>query len=160
MFRREKQREFLPWYRQAGYRGRMTEAEKRYLDAIRESPPHPAVKLEQLPGEAQDYLNELELEAYDREQEQLVERCAIVSVVGALLIDANFLHLLDFTSWWAAITAIPLFVAPWLFYRWKWRQNADAFLPDLDAPGAVHPTDERLRAAWELRHIANKKRSA
>lgn len=145
---RQRKGEFLPWYRRPDYRGVMSEPDKRHLDAIRDHEPHPAVTYDQLPEEAKSYISELELEAYDAKQESLVGRVALLSATGALLIDANFTHLVSFTNPWAATVAFPLLVAPWLYYVWKWRRNADAFTTTL--------TDEGLREAWELDHISRR----
>lgn len=46
----------------------MTEEQKRHLDGIRDREPHPAIEYEQLPNEAQSYINKLEMEAYDAKQ--------------------------------------------------------------------------------------------
>lgn len=141
--------EFLPWYRKPGYRGKMTEKQKQHLDGIRNCEPHPAVKFEQLPTEAQSYINELEMEAYDARQQSLAGRTVLLSVLGAFLVDANFLHLVDVTSLWSATIAGPLLVLPWVFYVWKWRRNANEFSP----AGWPNPSDEKLREAWELDYI-------
>lgn len=156
MFRQRK-REFLPWYRQPRYRGKMAEEEKRHLDGIRDRGAHPAVRYEQLPEEAQRYINELEMEAYDAKQQALVGRTVLLSGVGALLIAADFFHLLDLTNSWAAIVAVPLLVLPWLFYVWQWRRNADEFMPPHGPADGEIPTDEKLREAWELDYIVKRR---
>jgi len=53
---RRTQGETLPWYRQRGYDGDLTEAEKRELDGLRALPEHPATQREDLPDEVQSYL--------------------------------------------------------------------------------------------------------
>ena len=146
---RQRKCEFLPWYRRPDYRGKMSEADKRRLDAIRDQEPHPAVTYDQLPEEAKNYISELEVEAYDAKQQSLVGGVALLSVIGALLIDANFTHLVSLTNPLVAATAFPMLVAPWFYYVWKWRRNADAFTPTLEE-GMPDPTDERLKTAWEL----------
>lgn len=151
----QRKREFLPWYRKPSYRGNLTEEQKRHLDAIRDRQPHPAATYDQLPEEVQSYIGELEMEAYDAKQQALVGRTVVLSAVGAFLVDANFLHLLNLTNAWAATLAVPLLVLPWLFYVRQWRRNADEFLPGQDAPS---PTDEGLRSAWELAYIARRAR--
>lgn len=134
----------------------MTEEQKRHLDGIRDREPHPAITYEQLPYEAQSYINELEMEAYDARQQALVGRAVLLSALGAFLIDANFLHLVDVTNSWAAIIAVPLLVLPWIFYVWQWRRNAGEFLPSSSDTGWPDPGDEKLREAWELDHIVRR----
>jgi hypothetical protein len=152
MFRRTS-REVLPWYRKPSYRGKLTEAQKRHLDSIREREPHPATRFEQLPDEVQSYITELEMAVYDSKQQSLAGRTLLVSGLGAILIDANFLHLIDWTNWWAAIIAGPLLLFPWIFYAWQWRRNADEFSPPANGADWTSPSDEKLREAWELDHI-------
>lgn len=55
----------LPWYRAPGYKGKMREVDKCKLDAIRMQPKHPAATSDDLPEEAQAYINRLECEIYD-----------------------------------------------------------------------------------------------
>ena len=41
MWRRKRKAEWLPWYQARSYKGDLTEAEKRELDAFRMQPKHP-----------------------------------------------------------------------------------------------------------------------
>lgn len=134
----------------------MTEEQKRHLDGIRDRGPHPAIKYEQLPDEAQSYINELEMEAYDAKQQALAGRTLLLSALGAFLIDANFLHFIDLTNSWTAITAVPLLVLPWIFYAWQWRRNADELSPKYSDTEWPRPTDEKLREAWEVDYIVRR----
>lgn len=153
-----RKREFLPWYRKPGYRGRMSEEEKRHLDAIRDRHPHPAATGESLPEEAQSYINELELEVYDSRQGALLARTLLLFGIGVVITDANFLHLVDVTGQWPAFVGVVLLVAPWPVYLWQWRKNSRGFLPSSDDPDWHNPTDERLREAWELNYISSRAR--
>ena len=48
-----KSRDWKPRYRQRGYKGNLTEDEKRFLDSFRNGEPHPATSFEDLLGEVQ-----------------------------------------------------------------------------------------------------------
>jgi hypothetical protein len=69
-WRPKKQREVLPWYRARGYKGDLTEAEKREVDSFRVLPKHPAAQYEDLPDEVQQYIAEVEIERYDLKQDK------------------------------------------------------------------------------------------
>lgn len=62
-----KSPEWKPWYRQKGYKGKLTEDEKRFLDSFRNGNPHPATSFEDLPDEVQSRLIELEDQLKDQE---------------------------------------------------------------------------------------------
>ena len=67
MFPRKKKKqpaEPLSWYRARGYKGNLTEHEKRQLDSFRMQEHHPAATCESLPEEVQSYIGGLELEAW------------------------------------------------------------------------------------------------
>lgn len=134
----------------------MTEEQKRQLDGIRDQNPHPAITYEQLPNEAQSYINELEMEAYDARQQALAGRTLLLSALGAFLIDVNFLHLVNVANSWSAVVAVPLFVLPWVFYVWQWRRNAREFSLPSGGTGWSHPSDEKLREAWELDYVVRR----
>ncbi len=52
-WKREQRTEFLPWYRVPGFKGKVSEAEKRQLDAFRMQERHPAASYQDLPEEVQ-----------------------------------------------------------------------------------------------------------
>ena len=66
----KKKGEWLPWYRQKGFRGKLTEEEKRILDSFRIGDNHPAAKFDELPEEVQDYILELEGDISDKGQSE------------------------------------------------------------------------------------------
>jgi hypothetical protein len=59
MFRRQKVTERLPWYRERGYKGNLTENDKRKLDSFRLQDPHPAATHDNLPDEVFAYISSL-----------------------------------------------------------------------------------------------------
>jgi exonuclease I len=72
MWKRKRKAEWLPWYRARNYKGDLTEAEKRQLDAFRMQPKHPAAQEDDLPEEVQSYIGRIEMELYDKKQEGAV----------------------------------------------------------------------------------------
>jgi hypothetical protein len=153
MFRRKK-REPLPWYRAPGYKGNLTEDEKRELDSFRHQAErrgvgHPAASYSDLPEEVRQYISKLQIKLYDSIQESLAGHCLLISAVGAFL-------LLNHFGWFSArydsaetlLFGAVLLLAPMVYYPIKWRRNADRHLDD---------ADEAIRYEWELDYIVNKK---
>lgn len=150
MRKREARAEWLPWYRSRDYKGNLTEAQKRQLDAFRSQAKHPAARAEDLPQEVQNYINGIELALYDCRQQEAVTKALFVSFIGALLFALRYSGYLSAPAWSYAFDVL-LLVVPWVFYRREWKNNAEAFLPSQkDAP---NPTDEGIRKEWELNHI-------
>jgi hypothetical protein len=152
--RRKKQAEQLPWYRMRNYKGNLTEAEKRQLDAFRMQEKHPAADYDSLPQEVQSYINGLELENYDNKQGALVLPILVCSGFGAYFLIRCILGY-DEGSLVNYAVSIAFLVLPWIWYRIKWKQNADAFLPET----WPSPTHEALMREWELDYISNKRMS-
>ena len=68
---KKKPTERLPWYRARGYKGDITENEKRQLDAFRMQKEHPAASYDSLPKEVRMYMIKIGMELYDKKQESL-----------------------------------------------------------------------------------------
>jgi len=153
MFSRSK-KEKLPWYRKPGYKGNLTEEEKRELDSLRwraEQPGgrHPATEFADLPEEVQSYISKIEIEHYDAIQEQLVGRVFLLSGTGAIYLVSYFGWLnIKWNQPELAFLSGCLVIVPWIYYIWKWRKNAGQFLVD---------GNEGIRTEWERAHIASKK---
>jgi len=144
--------EWLPWYRARNYKGNMTEAEKRQLDAFRAQPKHPAMRMEDLPDEVKNYISKIELELYDSKQDHAVGQALFVSLIGAALLALHYTDRLTATPW-SYIFDVLLLVSPWFFYRYQWRKNAEEFIPSRkDFP---NPIDEAIRTEWELEYIVS-----
>jgi hypothetical protein len=152
--RKKKQAEPLPWYRVRNYKGNLTEAEKRQLDYFRMQEKHPAADYESLPQEVQNYINGLELENYDQKQGALVPPTLFLSGLGGYFLIRCILGY-DEGSFFHYAVSIAFLVLPWIWYRIKWKQNADAFVPET----WPWPADEAFMREWELDYIANKRRS-
>jgi hypothetical protein len=151
MTKRKRQNEWLPWYRARDYKGDLTEAEKRQLDAFRTQPTHPAANWDQLPEEVQDYIGRIELELYDHKQADAIGRAFFFGLVGAVLVVLKYFGCLTSPDW-SYVGAAFLVVVPWFVYRRQWKKNAEEFLPsDSEAP---RPTDEGIRLEWGLNCIA------
>ena len=147
MFRRKKKpTEKVPWYRARGYKGKLTESEKRQLDSFRMREPHPAASYDSLPEEVQSYISKLQVELYDKKQESLVGGCLVVSGMGALLLAFYMLGYKE-GSLLAYMGSFCLLIFFWVYYPIKWRKNADAFVS----------ASEELLQEWELEYIANKR---
>jgi hypothetical protein len=144
--RKKRKKEWLPWYRARNYKGDLTEAEKRQLDAFRTQSEHPAACLEQLPQEVGDYISRMELELYERKEQELGLMYFFVFVGFALPV-LNYFDYVD--SKWSYVGVALALIGLWHISRYK-RKNpdvADFFNPD--APG----TDEEFRKEWEWRYI-------
>lgn len=153
--KKEKQ-EWLPWYRVRDFKGNLTEAEKRELDSFRSLSKHPAITLEQLPVEAQNYIGMLELENYDAKQEKVAGEAMLVSALGLALLGAQYVGCMNATPSGNFIAGV-FVIAPWFYYKKKWAENADKFNPkSADVP---RPTDEALRCEWEVEYLGNKRRA-
>jgi hypothetical protein len=153
-WRKRDKKEPLPWYRAPNYKGNLTEDEKRELDSFRHQAKghgvmHPAATFGDLPEEVGSYISKLQIELYDKIQENLVSRCFLVSGVGAFLLFNYFGWISPkYNSTEIFLFGAMLLSAPWFYYPIKWRKNADQHLGD---------TDEIIRTEWELNYIVNKK---
>ena len=154
--RKKKPIERLPWYRARNYRGDLTENEKRQLDSFRMRREHPAASYDTLPGEVKVYIGELTLEIYDTKQERLRVACSVVSGASAFFL-ARYAFGYAEGSLFEYSLSLGMLIFPWIYYRIKWRKNADEYLP----PGeAVFTVNEALRKNWELAYIVNKRSAA
>lgn len=141
----------LPWYRQHDYRGNLTETEKRQLDHLRARPNHPATTSDDLPKEVQDYIGNLEIQLYDMKQETAAGRAIVLSFFGAVSLYTAYFGPPSTT--WASVIGPVLIVAPWLYYRYEWKKNADSFLPE-DPLTPHNTTDEGILVEWERNYVA------
>lgn len=148
-------KEWLPWYRRKGYKGNLTEEEKRILDSLRMKEPHPAARYEQLPDEAQRYINRLEVELYDKKQESAAGKAFLLTGVAVFPIWFGYKGYGDSSPLFSYLLGSVLLIVAWVGYRWEWKKNADEFMPkEEDTPNT---TDEELRYEWELVHIVRHK---
>jgi hypothetical protein len=137
----------LPWYRKKGYRGKMSEKEKRLLDRWRMQERHPAVAYDELPLEVQGYLSRLEGEVYDNKQATLVFGVLALSVIGAY----------QLYQWYkvgepsSLVFGLAMSFVPWIYYRIKWKKNSADFLP-IDNP--TRSADEAMQEEWDLNHLS------
>jgi hypothetical protein len=104
-----------------------------------------------LPGEVKVYIGELTLEIYDTKQERLRVACSVVSGASAFFL-ARYAFGYAEGSLFEYSLSLGMLIFPWIYYRIKWRKNADEYLP----PGeAVFPVNEALRKNWELARISH-----
>jgi hypothetical protein len=151
---RSKYREVAPWYRARAYRGNLTEAQKRELDAFRTQPKHPAARYEDLPEEVQAYIARLETEAYDLKQEKAVSLALACNAVGLALLYFHYFGALALSTFWTWTLGLLLVIVPWFVYRHQWNKNAEEFMPDYIGAGRDSPANEALQKEWDVGHLA------
>jgi hypothetical protein len=153
----KRKREWLPWYRAHNYKGDLTEAEKRQLDAFRTQPTHPAARLDQLPEEVREYIGRIELELYER-KEQEIGLMGLFGLFGAVLIVLQYFAASVLTSIdWRYVGGALLLGAAWFFFKRRWDKNGSASPFGLDARDR---TDEAIRREWELNYITESRMAA
>ena len=154
MFRRRREKqEWVPWYRRKDYKGDLTEATKRELDAFRMQDKHPATLFGDLPEEVQRYINTIEMHIYDFKQERAAAKPMLASALGAIIIFLSYKGF-GYAGDFGYVFGVLLLTVPWFFYRREWRKNADEFLPEV-SPN--NPTDEGIRAEWESTYVGRKR---
>jgi len=149
--------EWLPWYRARNYKGNLTEAEKRQLDAFRTQPKHPAATFDDLPEEVQSYLSGIQLELYEKKQEGVAGRAFLYSAIGAGLLFLNYKSCFAAPDIWVNLGAALLLVFSWFAYWRQWHKNAEDFHPK-GVPWRA--TEEGIRKEWELSYIAWSRKKA
>lgn len=144
------EQELLPWYRAKYYKGKMTEKQKRLLDAIRFQDTHPAATYEGLLPEVQSYIGRLELEAYDEKQGLLFWQCALWTFIGGFTLYREYAAEVEASLFSLALGVI-FVVAAWIYYSIKFKKNANEYLPSAN-PNSQ--TDEALKMEWELEYLS------
>lgn len=151
MSERSRKNEWVPWYRAKDYKGTLTEAQKRQLDAFRSLPKHPATMADDLPDDVRAYVSGLEFQVYDLKQDAAAEKALFFSFVGAALLFLHYNGRIEATVWAYGFDAL-LIVVPWVVYNREWKKNAAAFRPR--DPSVPNPTDEGIRQEWELEYLS------
>ena len=159
MFWRKKQEDQVPWYRQRGYKGNLTEEEKRELDSLRwlaQQPggKHPAAEYSDLPEGVQSYISKLEIKLHDERGAVLMGRVLFACVMGVLLVAGYF-------GWkpvnhegsnFALLFGVALIVLPWFLFFREEKKLRNEF--------RAGQCSERIRTEWELDYIVSKKTKA
>lgn len=144
-----------PWYRRRTYRGKMSEANKVELDAIRQKEPHPAVSFDQLPKEVQRYINRVEFNLYDANQALAASRFA--AWIGLAFVVAYFADEEQIAGLWGAYAlAMGLVCVGWLSYRKNTKKNWLHFMEFED--GRPNCSDLGIQEEWELNYISQIRR--
>ena len=153
MSKRGKKGDDLPWYRSPEYKGDLSESEKAELDEFRTNGQHPAARYEELPGEVRIYITKLEGELYDIRQGRLAAWCFLVSALGLAALVAMYLGYYPATPsrYFLGFSGL---VLPLVVYFYFFNKNAREYLPH-NKP--YSPTNEALRAEWEMEHIARRR---
>lgn len=153
-WKRNQNTKWLPWYRVPGFKGKVSEAEKRQLDAFRTQESHPAASYQDLPEEVQSYISRLELENYDFKQQKAVSGPMFASLLGAVILGVNYfgVQLKPAESIWPYAFGLLLLIVPWFVYSREWQRNADELHPRRH--GGPNRADESIRTEWELDFLA------
>ena len=106
----------MPWYRQPGYDGDLSETQKRLLDQVRARSRHPAARAEDLPAEALSYIKALEFNLYQAKQQQLIGRTLLVSLFGAAVLYLTYYGYRPGTSNWDYVVGFAVLILPWFLY--------------------------------------------
>lgn len=146
--------EWMPWYRRKGYKGDLSEAEKRVLDAVRLKDRHPATSGETLPEDVRGYIERLQLELYERKQEIITSKGLILFFLVLSVVYATY-ELQTFPPLLGYPFAAGLLFYAILAYRREWSANEAELFPR--AKGAPDATDQGIQQAWELNHIVRLK---
>lgn len=150
-WKRKQNTEWLPWYRVPGFKGQVSEVEKRKLDAFRMLDRHPAASYQDLPEEVQTYISRLTVEIYNFKQENAVSGPLLAGALGAAILGVSYfgVHFQPTESIWPYAFGLLLLIVPWFVYRREWQRNADEFLPR-DGPNRI---DESIKEEWELDYL-------
>jgi hypothetical protein len=143
-WRRAQATESLPWYRDRGYKGNLTAAEKGKLDAARALPRHPAARYDDLPEEVQTYIAKLELEAYDLKQDWAASKPIASTAVVIVVLSLHYFP--SPPTFWMWAVGLFLLIVPWFVYRREWNKNAKEFNA---------PADEAFKREWEINDVAS-----
>ena len=155
-WRKKKQEDETPWYRRRGYKGNLTENEKRELDSLRwlsQQPEgkHPATEYSDLPEEVQSYISKLEVELHDERGAILIGRVLLAFGIGIFIVASHFGWSIRIArdSTISLLSGLFLIVVPWIFYFREEKKLRNEFR----AGGA----SERIRTEWELDYVVSRK---
>lgn len=147
--------EWVPWYRRKEYKGNLMEEEKRHLDSFRLEEKHPAVAVEDLPEEVQEYLNELELDIYDKKQEGVATKAFVLTGIGAFVIFAAYREIGWLSPFLGYVLGGAITAFAWVNYSREWKKNADGLWIKPEGKGVPFSrTEEKLQQYWELDAIS------
>ncbi|MBG0797162.1 hypothetical protein IYX23_05605 [Methylocystis sp. L43] len=157
MRKRNSQQEWLPWYRARGFKGSVSEAEKRHLDAYRSQPKHPAATYADLPEEAQSYISGMIVELLDKKREALFGWSLFWTTLAGALLLADY-HRCRAATIWEYMFLAGIIVMAWVRYWFEDRKIVEEFFPSgISAPTCA---DEALRREWELQYLVENRRHA
>ncbi|WP_312609106.1 hypothetical protein [Agrobacterium pusense] len=150
-WRPERKTEFLPWYRVPGFKGKVSEAQKRQLDAFRMQERHPAASCQDLPEEVRSYISQIEIENYDFKQEKGASGPMLAGLIGVAILGVSYfgVDIQPTASIWPYAFGLLLLIVPWFIYGREWQRNADEFL----LSGGPNMTDENIKKEWELDYL-------
>lgn len=156
--RMTKKGEWLPWYRQKGYKGDLTEDEKKYLDAFTLMPEHPAASEDSLPEEVRDYIADLEFQLHDTKRDTLYLQALVSMGVGAYCVyeaalgDAWTGSPLSYLIGFSLIFYTPFYL------RKETRRLSNELLLKTETGGPETTSDVGIRRHWDMMAISRYRR--
>lgn len=153
-----KKGEWLPWYRQKGYKGDLTEDEKKYLDAFTLMPEHPAASEDDLPEEVSAYIAELQFLLHDAKRDTLYW-----GALASIGVGAYFVYEAAFGDAWTGSPLLYLIGFSLIFYtpfylRKETRRLAKELLFKTETGGPETTSEVGIRRHWELLAISRYRR--
>lgn len=151
--------DWKPWYRQRGYKGNLSEDEKRFLDSFRNGKLHPATSFEDLPDEVQGRLIELEDQL---KEEQDTASFLIMLVWFSLSGYAFYSGYTDYDGLTSAASYCFGLFCIFMFYKsykaYSSRHEHHNWYGDTEKGEPFCSTDEGLQRCWELNAVSEYKR--
>jgi hypothetical protein len=149
--------DWRPWYRQKGYKGNLTEDQKRYLDSFRNGEPHPATSFEELPEEVQSRL--IELESQLKEQQ---DTASLLTMIGLFSL-SGYAFYSGYTDYdgYNGLTSVASYcfglLCVFMLYKsykaYSSRHEHHNWYGDTEKGEPFSSTDEALQRHWELNAI-------
>lgn len=148
-----KAEEWLPWYRQKGYKGDLTEDEKTHLDSFALMPKHPSASENSLPKEVRDYIAELEFQLHDTKRDALYLRALASMGVGAYLVYEAAMGDAWTGSPMAYFIGFALIAYTPFYLRKETRKVFNELLIKTEKGGPLTTSDVGIRRNWEMTEI-------
>lgn len=146
-----EKKERIPWYRAKGYKGKMTEDNKRKLDAFRMLEKHPATDPYDLPEDAQTYINSIEFELIDIKRQKSFNGSAFITAAAFALSYYSYLgHGYYNNPYWTYAFSIVIVIFVW----WKHHKEDKTLCDEL----LSNTTTEGIIREWELDYITTIRR--
>jgi hypothetical protein len=148
--------ERLPWYRAKDYKGKLTEDDKRQLDAFRMQESHPATDPNTLPDDVKAYINALEFELVELKRHNSITYAVIATVFALILAYYSGYLGNGYASPFVVYMFSALIIA---VYWWKHTKEDKALVEQLLPSDSFDPTAEAIKFEWEVEYLVTKRRA-